>query len=58
MFVFVTLTVDYETYLQTPMTSHVNADYYMHVGGGLFVVSAWLRVDQLNTLNEEERRRG
>lgn len=57
MFVFVILTVDYKTYLQTPMTSSVDADYYMHVSGGLLVVSTWLRVYQLNTLNEEERRR-
>lgn len=28
----------------------------MHVSGGLFVVSAWLRIYRLNALNEEERR--
>lgn len=55
MFVFVILTVDYKTYLQTPMRSAVNAEYYMHDSGGLFVVSAWLHIYQLNTLNEEER---
>lgn len=40
-----------------PDDAFCGRDYYMHVSGGLFVDSAWLRVYQLNTLNEEERRR-